>query len=132
MTTLRTPLKPAGTARQGLGATARPDNWAIEPGIVALGFTAFIVYSLFSALLWGPVFGVNYEADGYLSPFFSPLIGADWLPCAPRCQRPRWTSASARAMSRRASRSAMSRRRSWSCFPRARPSSILARPFPVM
>jgi hypothetical protein len=80
MTTLRTPLKPAGTARQGLGATTRPDNWAIEPGIVALGFTAFIVYSLFSALLWGPVFGVNYEADGYLSPFFSPLIAADWLP----------------------------------------------------
>jgi hypothetical protein len=80
VTTLPTPFKPAGTARQGLGATSRPDNWAIEPGIVAIGFTAFIVYSLFSALLWGPVFRVNYEADGYLSPFFSPLIAADWLP----------------------------------------------------
>jgi hypothetical protein len=83
MTTLRTPatpFKPAGTARQGLGATMRPDAWAIEPGIVAFGFTAFVVYSLFSALLWGPVFGVGYLADGYLSPFFSPLFKPDWLP----------------------------------------------------
>jgi hypothetical protein len=83
MTTLRTPstpFKPAGTARQGLGATMRPDAWAIEPGIVAFGFTAFIVYSLFSALLWGPIFGVAYEANGYLSPFFSPLIQVSWLP----------------------------------------------------
>src|SRR5439155_9647601 len=75
MTTLRTPatpFKPAGTARQGFGATMRPDAWAIEPGIVAFGFSAFIVYSLFSALVWGPVFGVAYEANGYLSPFFSP------------------------------------------------------------
>jgi hypothetical protein len=83
MTTLRTPstpFKPAGTARQGLGATMRPDAWAIEPGIVAFGFTAFVVYTLFSALVWGPVFGVGYEADGYLSPFFSPLIQPDWLP----------------------------------------------------
>ena len=45
MTTLPTPFKPAGTARQGLGATARPDNWTLEPAIVAVGFTAFIVYS---------------------------------------------------------------------------------------
>ena len=83
MTTLRspaTPFKPAGTARQGFGATMRPDAWAIEPGIVAFGYSAFIVYSLFSALVWGPVFGVAYEANGYLSPFFSPLIKIDWLP----------------------------------------------------
>jgi hypothetical protein len=87
MTTLRTPLrslraplKPAGTARQGFGATSRRDDWATEPLIVAAGFTAFIVYSLFSALVWGPVFNVGYEVDGYLSPFFSPLIRPDWLP----------------------------------------------------
>ena len=45
------------------------------------GSRAFIVYSLFSALLLGPGrSGVGYEADGYLSPFFSPLIGPGVLP----------------------------------------------------
>lgn len=77
---LRAPRKPAGTARQGFGATSRIDDWATEPGIVALGFTAFIVYSLFSALVWYPLFGVGYEVDGYLSPFFSPLIQPDFMP----------------------------------------------------
>ena len=78
--TLRLPRKPAGTARQGFGATSRIDDWVSEPTIVAIGFTAFIVYSLFSALLWYPLFGVAYEVDGYLSPFFSPLIRPDWMP----------------------------------------------------
>ncbi len=80
MATIQVPLKPAGTARQGWGVTSRIDDWATEPTIVALGFGAFIVYSLFSALVWGPVFGAGYEVDGYLSPFFSPLIKPDWLP----------------------------------------------------
>ena len=31
-------------------------------------------------MFWGPVFGAPYEVDGYLSPFFSPLIVADVLP----------------------------------------------------
>ena len=53
------------------------------------------------------------------------------VPRRPCAQRPRWASASSRAMSRRASRSAMSRRRSWACLPRASPSSSLARPLPV-
>lgn len=80
MTTIETPLKPAGTARQGLGATSRRDDWRTEPLIVAVGFTAFILYTLFSALIWGPVFSAPYEVDGYLSPFFSPLIRPDWMP----------------------------------------------------
>jgi len=71
---------PGGTARSGFGATARPDRWWSSPGLVAVVFTSFIVYSLFSALLWGPVFNVPYEVDGYLSPFFSPLIGQGILP----------------------------------------------------
>ncbi|MFL5778618.1 MAG: succinate dehydrogenase [Chloroflexota bacterium] len=80
MTTLRTPLKPAGTALRGFGATSRVDRWPIEPIITAIGFGAFVVYSLFSALIWGPVFGAPYEAQGYLSPFFSPLIAPAQLP----------------------------------------------------
>lgn len=69
-----------GTARQGLGATSRRDRWWLEPGIVAAVFGAFILYSLFSALLWEPLFGAPYEVDGYLSPFFSPLIQLDFVP----------------------------------------------------
>ena len=69
-----------GTTKHGLGATDRRDPWWIEPAVIAAGFSTFIVYSLFSALLWEPVFGVAYEVDGYLSPFFSPHIRPDWLP----------------------------------------------------
>jgi hypothetical protein len=76
----RTPLKPTGTAAQGLGRTSRTDRWAVVPAAVGIGFGAFIVYSLFSALVWGPAFGVPYEVEGYLSPFFSPLLGAGVLP----------------------------------------------------
>ena len=45
-----------------------------------MGFGAFIAYSLFSALIWEPVFNVGYEVDGYLSPFFSPLLFEGRLP----------------------------------------------------
>ena len=76
----RTPLKPAGTAPRGLGRTARTDAWTIAPTAIGLGLAVFIVYALFSAFIWGPVFGAGYEADGYLSPFFSPLIGVGFLP----------------------------------------------------
>jgi hypothetical protein len=71
---------PQGTARQGLGATSRRDPWWLVPGIIATGFGAFIAYSLFSALVWEPLFHVPYLADGYLSPFFSPLIRPSWMP----------------------------------------------------
>src|SRR5918996_6392885 len=71
---------PRGTARQGLAATSRRDPWWLVPGIIAAGFGAFIAYSLFSALVWEPIFHVPYEVDGYLSPFFSPLIFQGQLP----------------------------------------------------
>jgi hypothetical protein len=71
---------PQGTARQGLAATSRRDPWWLVPGIIAAGFGLFIAYSLFSAFVWEPFFHVPYEIDGYLSPFFSPLIRPDWLP----------------------------------------------------
>ena len=72
--------KPFGTAPRGVGATSRRDRWWFEPGVTAVVFAAFILYSLFSAFLWLPLFGAPYEVDGYLSPFFSPLIGQDVLP----------------------------------------------------
>jgi hypothetical protein len=72
--------KPAGTAQRGFGTTLRLDRWSVEPALIGIGFAAFIVYSLISSLLWLPEFGVPYEVDGYLSPFFSPLIAPGFLP----------------------------------------------------
>ena len=80
MTTATTPIKPAGTARAGFGATSRRDRWSTEPLVIAIGLTIFVLYALFSAFIWGPVFGVGFEVDGYLSPFFSPLLGVGVLP----------------------------------------------------
>ena len=72
--------KPRGTARQGFGTTLRVDRWIIGPAAIGIGFTAFIVYSIVSSVFLLPVFGFPYEADGYLSPFFSPLIVLPFLP----------------------------------------------------
>ena len=72
--------KPRGTAQQGFGTTLRVDRWSIAPAIVGIGFTLFILYSLVSSLLLLPMFGFPYEVDGYLSPFFSPLIVLPFLP----------------------------------------------------
>ncbi len=47
---------------------------------IGLVFTGFIIYSLISSLFWLPEFGVAYEVEGYLSPFFSPLIAPGLLP----------------------------------------------------
>jgi hypothetical protein len=72
---LRALRKPRGTAEQGFGKTQRTDTWAIYPVVQALVFTICAGYLTFSGVLWGPIFGPQYvEADGYLSPLFSPLI----------------------------------------------------------
>jgi len=72
---LRALRKPRGTAAEGFGATSRVDNWAIYPVIQAIVFTFCAGYLTFSGILWGPLFGPQYvEADGYLSPLFSPLL----------------------------------------------------------
>ena len=71
--------------QRGFGETTRPDVWWLQPLVVFLGFSAFIVYST-----WAAFQGVNdvketvktgqmvchywYGGNGanYLSPFFSP------------------------------------------------------------
>jgi hypothetical protein len=60
----------------------RRDPWWISPTAVAIGFGGFIVYSLFSAFAWNALFAAPIMAQGYLSPFFSPLIGEGILPPA--------------------------------------------------
>lgn len=62
----------------GFGKTTRKDNWWIEPLLVFLGFSTFIVYSTWAALQ-----GNNYTYGPYLSPFYSPLLmtsAPSWWP----------------------------------------------------
>jgi hypothetical protein len=71
---LRALRKPRGTAPQGFAATSRRDAWAVAPAVQAVVFSLCAGYLTFSGILWTPIFGTGYEADGYLSPLFSPLI----------------------------------------------------------
>ena len=62
----------------GFGQTARKDRWWVEPLLVFLGFSAFIVYSTWAALQ-----GDHYTFGPYLSPFYSPLLMTEkpgWWP----------------------------------------------------
>jgi hypothetical protein len=80
MTSAQTTLKPPGTAPGGLGVTRRRDRWWVAPGVQATLFTVCATYLFFSGIIWTPLFGTDYQAAGYLSPLFSPLIKPDWLP----------------------------------------------------
>jgi hypothetical protein len=78
--TLGVPAKPRGTAPRRIFATSRRDAWALAPSVQGLLFTICATYLFFSGIIWTPLFGTPYEADGYLSPLFSPLITGPWLP----------------------------------------------------
>jgi hypothetical protein len=56
-------------SRSSFGQTARPDSWWLQPTVVLLGLSAFIVYST-----WAAFQGVNYHFGPYLSPFYSPEL----------------------------------------------------------
>jgi hypothetical protein len=51
------------------GQTSRTDNWWLEPLLVFLGLTAFIVYST-----WAAFQGDHYHYGPYLSPMYSPEL----------------------------------------------------------
>ena len=70
--------------QQGFGQTTRPDVWWLQPLVVFLGFSAFIIYSTWAAFQgvsdmhnhacsywYGGLHGENNGAN-YLSPFYSP------------------------------------------------------------
>ncbi len=72
--------------QRGFGETTRPDVWWLQPLVVFLGFSAFIIYSTWAAFQgihdmqtgqpsywYGGLHGENGGAD-YLSPFYSPEI----------------------------------------------------------
>ncbi len=54
---------------RGLGQTQRKDNWWLQPLVVFLGLSAFVVYST-----WAAFQGAHYEFGPYLSPMYSPLL----------------------------------------------------------
>jgi hypothetical protein len=75
------------------GRTTRFDAWWIQPLLVFLGFSTFIVYST-----WAAFQGEHYALGNYLSPFYSPELFGDshhawfgpkpdfipqWLPWSP-------------------------------------------------
>lgn len=58
--------------RRGFGETARRDAWWIQPTLVFLGLSAFIVYAT-----WAAFQGNHYAYGPYLSPFYSPELFGD-------------------------------------------------------
>jgi hypothetical protein len=79
--------------QRGFGETLRPDSWWVQPLVVFLGLSSFIVYST-----WAAFQGEHYAFGPYLSPMYSPEIFGDsphswfgakpaiwpvWLPFSP-------------------------------------------------
>src|SRR5580704_11141158 len=58
--------------RGRFGETSRPDNWWVQPAVVAFGFLSFIVYST-----WAAMQGNNYSFGPLISPMYSPLLYGD-------------------------------------------------------
>jgi hypothetical protein len=59
-------------ASRRFGETSRPDAWWLQPLLVFVGLSAFIVYATWAALQ-----GNHYRYQGYLSPFYSPELFGD-------------------------------------------------------
>ncbi len=78
-------------SRSGFGRTHRADNWWIQPLVVFLGLSAFIIYAT-----WAAFQGQHFRFGPYLSPFYSPeLFGASnqgWFGPMPRWM-PAWVTA---------------------------------------
>lgn len=55
--------------RRSFGATSRRDLWWLQPLVVFLGLSAFIVYAT-----WAAFQNAHYTFGPYLSPFYSPEI----------------------------------------------------------
>ena len=84
---------PLVIVRRRFGETARRDAWWIQPLVVFLGLSTFVVYAT-----WAAFQGDHYTYGPYLSPFYSPeLFGSsphswfgpkpaawpEWLPFSP-------------------------------------------------
>src|SRR5947209_10701195 len=58
-------------SKRSFGETSRRDRWWVQPLLVLLGLSAFVIYATWSAFQ-----GTNYWVEGtnYLSPFYSPEL----------------------------------------------------------
>jgi hypothetical protein len=90
---MSTVTAPVRLAPRGFGQTARRDLWWVQPLLVFLGLSTFLVYST-----WAAFQGTHYRFGPYLSPFYSPEVFGDparswfgpkpgiwpaWLPFSP-------------------------------------------------
>jgi hypothetical protein len=57
---------------------ARRDLWWLQPAAIAVGFTLFVLYGIWSVIIAAG--GDVWEHGPYLSPFYSPLIKLGWFP----------------------------------------------------
>src|SRR5215203_3192454 len=55
--------------RRSFGETMRPDVWWVQPLLVFIGLSIFIVYST-----WAAFQGKDYFFGNYVSPFYSPEL----------------------------------------------------------
>lgn len=58
--------------RRGWGETMRRDAWWIQPAVVFIILSSFLVYAT-----WAAFQNAHYEYGNYLSPFYSPLLMGD-------------------------------------------------------
>ena len=58
--------------RRGWGETMRRDAWWIQPAVVFIILSSFLIYSG-----WAAFQNAHYEYGNYLSPFYSPLLFGD-------------------------------------------------------
>src|SRR6266513_2973715 len=65
----------ATVPRRSFGETMRVDVWWLQPLLVFLGLSTFIVYST-----WAAFQGTHYFFGNYISPFYSPELLILWAP----------------------------------------------------
>jgi hypothetical protein len=58
--------------QRSFGQTLRPDLWWVQPLLVTIGLSSFVIYATWAALQ-----GNHYACGPYLSPFYSPLFFGD-------------------------------------------------------
>src|SRR5436853_4332014 len=63
---------PVSLKQRAFGETLRTDAWWLQPLVVFLGLSIFIVYST-----WAAFQGTHYTFGPYLSPFYSPELFGD-------------------------------------------------------
>lgn len=69
----------------GFGRTMRTDAWWVQPALVFLVLSAFVVYATWAALQ-----GKDYAWGPYLSPFYSPLLFGEGQHAWVHAPRPGW------------------------------------------